>query len=238
MSIPAQDEDLSRVDDPTTDAVTLAQVAGRRHDLHGAIALHPNAGHDLLEWMRSQRKAARQDPVPVDTTVIHAMTMAERRRLAKSPETDPLILAALASDSLLVPDLSRNPSVPEASREAIYRKYPHLKPGHGPAARSDQESHHLGSADAAVAAFKNRQADANREHRAGMHTPSPPTERTNGLAIVSFVLSLIGGSVLAIVFGHVAQSQISRSGERGGGFATAGLVIGYLSLIVVIILAL
>jgi peptidyl-prolyl cis-trans isomerase B (cyclophilin B) len=33
--------------------------------------------------------------------------------------------------------------------------------------------------------------------------------------------------VLGIVFGHVALSQIRRTGEQGRGLAIAGLVIGY-----------
>lgn len=59
-----------------------------------------------------------------------------------------------------------------------------------------------------------------------------PVQKTNGLAIASLVLSI--GSVLCwftallgIGFGHVALSQIRRTGERGRGLAIAGLVIGY-----------
>jgi hypothetical protein len=48
------------------------------------------------------------------------------------------------------------------------------------------------------------------------------------------VLALVGGSILAIILGHVAVKQIDRSGGRegGGGMAVAGLVLGYLELIV------
>lgn len=36
------------------------------------------------------------------------------------------------------------------------------------------------------------------------------------------------GSLLAVVFGHVARSQIKRSGVRAGnGMALAGLSLGY-----------
>ena len=54
---------------------------------------------------------------------------------------------------------------------------------------------------------------------------------TNGLAIASFVISLFGISVLAIIFGHRAKSQIKQTGQSGSGLATAGLVIGYLTLL-------
>jgi len=61
--------------------------------------------------------------------------------------------------------------------------------------------------------------------------------RTNGLSIAALVLGLVGGcfgvgSVLAIIFGHRARGQIRRSAGTQGGtrMATAGLVLGYLSL--------
>ena len=36
--------------------------------------------------------------------------------------------------------------------------------------------------------------------------------------------------LLAIITGHIAKSQISRTGEAGGGSATWGLLMGYLGL--------
>ena len=59
----------------------------------------------------------------------------------------------------------------------------------------------------------------------------PLPQTTNALAVVALVFALIGGALLAIVFGHVALSQIRRSNERGEGMAKAALIIGYLSLI-------
>jgi hypothetical protein len=76
-------------------------------------------------------------------------------------------------------------------------------------------------------------------------TPAPPYptqpqfigySRTSGLAVASLVLGIVWvfwvGSVLAIVFGHVALSQIKRSygALSGRGMAIAGLVLGYLGL--------
>jgi Domain of unknown function (DUF4190)/Protein of unknown function (DUF2510) len=61
--------------------------------------------------------------------------------------------------------------------------------------------------------------------------------KTSGWAIASLVLGILGGSVLAIVFGLVARGQIKRSGgrQRGLGLATAGIVLGcaWLALIAV-----
>jgi len=61
-------------------------------------------------------------------------------------------------------------------------------------------------------------------------------ESTNGFAVSALVFGLIGGTILPIVFGHVALAQIGRTGERGRGMAIAGLILGYLSLTVVIVI--
>ncbi len=58
----------------------------------------------------------------------------------------------------------------------------------------------------------------------------------NVLAIVSFVSSFFI-SLAGIICGHIALSQIKRTGERGRGFAIAGLVIGYATLVLGIIFA-
>jgi hypothetical protein len=65
-----------------------------------------------------------------------------------------------------------------------------------------------------------------------------PTRTTNGFAIASLVLGILGwvpcgiGSVLAIVFGFIARSQIRASGGRqgGDGLAIAGLILGFLGV--------
>jgi hypothetical protein len=58
---------------------------------------------------------------------------------------------------------------------------------------------------------------------------------TNSFAIVALVLGLVLGP-LAVPFGHVARSQIRRTGERGDGMALAGLILGYYSLVGLVIL--
>jgi hypothetical protein len=55
--------------------------------------------------------------------------------------------------------------------------------------------------------------------------------KTNGMAIAAFVLSLFCCNLLAVIFGHMAISQINRTGEGGKGLATAALIIGYLSMV-------
>lgn len=55
------------------------------------------------------------------------------------------------------------------------------------------------------------------------------TERTNVLAILSLVFAFIV-PLLGAIFGHVARSQISRTGERGTGLALGGIIVSYLSI--------
>jgi len=86
---------------------------------------------------------------------------------------------------------------------------------------------------------------------AGPSPPYPPpypgyamTPSTNGLAIAALVLGIVCvywvTSILAIIFGHIALSQIRVSGQRGRGLAIAGLVLGYawlglLALLIVVV---
>jgi hypothetical protein len=66
--------------------------------------------------------------------------------------------------------------------------------------------------------------------------------QTNTLAVVSLISALvapfahftgIGGltlTIVSIVTGHMARRQIRQTGERGDGFALAGLIISYVHL--------
>ncbi|WP_179476333.1 DUF4190 domain-containing protein [Mycolicibacterium vinylchloridicum] len=67
--------------------------------------------------------------------------------------------------------------------------------------------------------------------------PVPVVVRgTNGMAVASFICSLLCMGILGIIFGHIAVSQINRTGEEGKGLAVAGLVIGYLSMAAVLLI--
>lgn len=64
----------------------------------------------------------------------------------------------------------------------------------------------------------------------------PSSPGTNGLAIASLVLSLIGffcglGSIIGIVLGFIARGQIRKTGQGGAGLALAGIIIGFVSVI-------
>lgn len=59
----------------------------------------------------------------------------------------------------------------------------------------------------------------------------PPAQTTNGMAIASLICAFLF-PLLGIIFGHVAHSQIKRTGESGSGLATAGLIIGYIFTVI------
>lgn len=69
---------------------------------------------------------------------------------------------------------------------------------------------------------------------AGAHAPTA-VQRTNGLAVASLVLGIVGFlffgivAVLALVFGYSARRQIDASGgQQGGrGMAVAGITLGW-----------
>ena len=53
----------------------------------------------------------------------------------------------------------------------------------------------------------------------------------NTLAVVSIASALTSiGAVAAIITGHVALTQIKKSGESGRGLALAGTIIGYVTI--------
>ncbi len=49
---------------------------------------------------------------------------------------------------------------------------------------------------------------------------------TNGMAVASLICAFFF-PLLAVIFGHVARSQIRKTGDQGDGMALTGLVVGY-----------
>ncbi|MGD9997594.1 MAG: DUF4190 domain-containing protein [Ilumatobacteraceae bacterium] len=85
--------------------------------------------------------------------------------------------------------------------------------------------------------FPNRPPEWDQRMPAASPYYFPPVQsaRTSGLAIASMVLGILWlwwvGSILAVIFGHVAISQTSRDPYLGGkGMAIAGLVLGYIGV--------
>ena len=60
--------------------------------------------------------------------------------------------------------------------------------------------------------------------------------KTNGFAIAALVLGIVWvywiGSILALVFGYIAKSQLEQAGgrETGMGMAVAGIVLGWIGV--------
>ena len=58
--------------------------------------------------------------------------------------------------------------------------------------------------------------------------------RTNGLAMTSMILGIIGiaicglTSIPALICGHIAYNQIKRTGEEGKPMAVTGIVMGWI----------
>jgi hypothetical protein len=74
-----------------------------------------------------------------------------------------------------------------------------------------------------------------------MTSPPPPPHpyaprRTNGLAVASLVVSLVGllacllVGVIGLVLGYRARDQIRETGEEGEGLAKAGIIIGWIAV--------
>lgn len=72
------------------------------------------------------------------------------------------------------------------------------------------------------------------------YQPLPPITRSSTMALVSLIAGIAGwtvlpflGSIVAIITGHMAKGEINRSGGTvtGGGMATFGLILGYLSIV-------
>ena len=78
--------------------------------------------------------------------------------------------------------------------------------------------------------------------RLGYSGYRPP--QNNGHAIASMVLGIVGMmsiplilSILALVFGYKARREIAASDGRegGGGYATAGIVLGWIGVVLAVI---
>jgi hypothetical protein len=71
--------------------------------------------------------------------------------------------------------------------------------------------------------------------------PVVPVARTNALAVISLVSSLIGwiicvGSIAGIVMGVIALNQIRRNPQAGRGLAIAGIIAGIVGVMLWLIL--
>ncbi len=70
---------------------------------------------------------------------------------------------------------------------------------------------------------------------------SQPVKPNSSLATTSLILGILGwtllpiiGAIVAVITGHMAKSEIRKSNGQlaGDGMATAGLILGYASLVI------
>ena len=71
---------------------------------------------------------------------------------------------------------------------------------------------------------------------AGTPYPSQVPPQTSGLAIASLILAILFISLPAVICGHIARKSIrtSRGRFEGAGLAMAGLVLGYIEMLLVV----
>lgn len=65
--------------------------------------------------------------------------------------------------------------------------------------------------------------------------PPPPSQKTSGLAIAAFVLSLLCIPLIPIVLGVIALSQIRSRGTQGRGLAIAAIAISSVTLVISVV---
>ncbi|WP_348787839.1 DUF4190 domain-containing protein [Leifsonia sp. NPDC080035] len=68
----------------------------------------------------------------------------------------------------------------------------------------------------------------------GAYQPAQPG--WNVLAIVGFILAFFV-SIVGVILGFVALSQIKKTGEQGRGLAIAAIIIGFAEIVIGIIIA-
>jgi hypothetical protein len=74
--------------------------------------------------------------------------------------------------------------------------------------------------------------------------PVPRQSATNSLAVASLVcgigqlVAFFPAGIAAIILGHKARRQIRATGEQGDGMARAGLILGYVGTVGLLLLAL
>jgi hypothetical protein len=87
-----------------------------------------------------------------------------------------------------------------------------------------------GSAPSAYPSAPPAYSSAPTAYTADGYAKPGDTEKYNVLAIISLV-SAFFVSLAAVICGHIALSQIKKTGEKGRGLAIGGLVLGYLGII-------
>jgi hypothetical protein len=76
----------------------------------------------------------------------------------------------------------------------------------------------------------------------GYGTPVAAAPATNGMAIASLVCSLVGlvtcgvTALIGAILGHIARRQIRERGEGGDGMALAGIIVGWIVVLLSVVI--
>jgi hypothetical protein len=81
----------------------------------------------------------------------------------------------------------------------------------------------------------------------GYGAPAPAQPSTNGMAIASMVVSIVGAlglcayglggyvGIVGAILGHVARRQVRERGEAGAGMALAGIIVGWIATAIAVV---
>jgi hypothetical protein len=76
------------------------------------------------------------------------------------------------------------------------------------------------------------------------YQPVPARQPVNQMAVISLsfgigqVMLPFAGAIVAVVCGHLARNEIRQTGEAGRGMAQAGLVLGYMGVVIPLLIVL
>lgn len=160
------------------------------------------------------------------------MSFEEKCALASDPATDVETLREFAGNPGLAPHVYANPSAPHGLKAELLKRHPEFEVDEVGAAFDALRARSAAKLASPTPASGRGGQDRILELYDANGNPvrlvgGAPERPTSGLAIASLVTSLLGLSLVGVILGHSAVSQMKRTGDRGEGLATAGLVIGY-----------
>lgn len=205
--------------DPRTSAERLAEIAELHPSLHVAVERHPNVYPDLIEWISQYPPELRYPTHPADAAP--TVVIGDAAPTMVYEDAGPTMVYQDAGPTMVYADAAPTSVQPTSPDHAA------------PATHSSAVG-----ATSPVTPVRQPSAAATPNP---MFTPAPPATPTgragwNPWAVMSPIVAVVIpaiGTIAGIVLGHLGLSQTKKTGERGRGFAVAGLVIGYGSIIAV-----
>ncbi|MFV0374885.1 DUF4190 domain-containing protein [Microbacterium sp.] len=115
-------------------------------------------------------------------------------------------------------------------------------PGNSPTPASPTPPPYTGSAPQAPA-YQTPAYPTQAPPAYGTPAPGYAAPKTNVLAIISMIASILGfimilpviGSLAGAIMGHISLNQLKSSGENGRGMALTGVILGWIGLALAVI---